>query len=87
MTLETVIQKHRKSLSIKFLSLKKVENIVANGEIARFEQFLFLLQCFQKSSAAGASKSVYIRERVNRLCCPFQQPTHFDADNLRKRFF
>ena len=27
---------------------EKVENIVAKGEIARFEQFLFLSQLFQK---------------------------------------
>ena len=27
--------------------LKKVENIVAKGEIARFEQFLLLSQCFK----------------------------------------
>ena len=26
-----------------------VENIVAKGKIARFEQFLLLLQCFQES--------------------------------------
>ena len=45
--------------------MKKVENIVSKGEIARFEQFL-LSQCFQKSSAAKASESIYIRERVNQ---------------------
>ena len=48
------------------LSLK-VENIVAKEEIARFEQFLLLQLCFQKSSAADASESVYMRERVNNL--------------------
>ena len=37
--------------------LKRVENIVAKGEIARSEQFLLLPQCFQKSSAADASKT------------------------------
>ena len=36
----------------------KVENIVAKGEIA-YEQFLLLPQCFQKLSAADASKGVY----------------------------
>ena len=41
-----------------------MENIVAKGEIACFEQFLLLSLCFEKSSAAEASKSVYMRERV-----------------------
>ena len=36
---------------------------MAKGEIARFEQFLLLSQCFQKASAAQASESVYMRER------------------------
>ena len=43
----------------------KIENIVAKGEIACFEQFLLLLQFFQKSSAADALKYVYMRERFN----------------------
>ena len=29
---------------------KRVENTVGKGEIARFEQFLLFLQCFQKGS-------------------------------------
>ena len=44
---------------------QKVKNIVAKGEIARFEQFLLLSLCFQKPSATEASESVYMRERVN----------------------
>ena len=36
-----------------------VENIVTNGEIAHYEQFRLLPQCFQKSSAANASESVW----------------------------
>ena len=36
----------------------RVENIVAKGEIAHYEQVLLLAQCFQKSSAAETSKSV-----------------------------
>ena len=43
----------------------KVENIVAKGEIACFEQFLFCHYVFNKSSAAEASESVYIKQRVN----------------------
>ena len=45
--------------------MQKVENIVANGEIAHFEQFLILPQYFQKSSVAEASESVYRWEMVN----------------------
>ena len=48
------------------LTKRKVENIVAKGEIARFEQFLLLSKCFQKSSAADASKCVYMWERIKR---------------------
>ena len=32
----------------------RVENIVEKGEIAHYEQFLLLPQCFQKSTAAEA---------------------------------
>ena len=39
--------------------LNKVENIVAKGEIVHDEQFQLWLQCFQKLSAAIASKCVY----------------------------
>ena len=46
-----------------FKLMKKVENIVAEGEIARFEQFLLLSLRFQKSSkAAKASESDYMWE-------------------------
>ena len=41
---------------MKVQLLKNVENIVAKRETARVEQFLLLSQCFQKSSAADASK-------------------------------
>ena len=34
----------------------RVENIVGKGEIARHKQFLLFPQCFQKRSAADASK-------------------------------
>ena len=44
--------------------LEKVKNIVAKGEIARFEQFLLLANFFQRSSAAEASESVFMRGRV-----------------------
>ena len=46
---------------------QKVENIVAKGEIARFEQFFFCHYVFKKLSAAEASDNVYMREREKTL--------------------
>ena len=37
-----------------------VENIVENGEIACYEQFLLFPQCFQKLSFVDASKWVFM---------------------------
>ena len=45
--------------------MHRVEHIVRKGEIARFEQFQLWSQCFQKPSAAEASESVCIWERVD----------------------
>ena len=44
--------------------MERLENIIAKGEIAHYEQFLLLPKCFQKSSAAEASESVCMRESV-----------------------
>ena len=46
-----------------------VENIMAKEEIAHCELFLLLPQCFQKSSAAEVSESVYMwdRDKLYRL--------------------
>ena len=41
-----------------------VENTVGKGEIARYEQFLLFLQCFQKACFPGASKGVIVWEWV-----------------------
>ena len=41
----------------------KVENIVAKGEIAHFEQFLLCHYVLKKLSAAEASESVYYEEK------------------------
>ena len=54
---------------MRVLLLKRVENIVVKGEIARFGQFFLLSQCYQKSSAAEASESIYMWERVKKLLC------------------
>ena len=56
-------QKHRNHSKCRYNHWKKVENIMAIEETACFEQFLLLSVCFQKSSAAEASKSVYMREK------------------------
>ena len=52
---------------MKTYLLNKVENIVSKGEIACFEQFLLLSQSFQNSSAAEASASIYMWERVKTM--------------------
>ena len=44
-----------------------VENIVGEGEIARYEQFLLFPRCFQKACFQGASKGVIVWEWVNSL--------------------
>ena len=44
-----------------------VENILAKGEIARYEQFLRFPECFQKLSVVDASKWVSMKYRVNIL--------------------
>ena len=44
---------------------KRVENTVGKGEIARYEQFLLFLQCFQKACFPGASKGVIVWAWVN----------------------
>ena len=36
---------------------KRVENTVGKGEIARYEQFLLFLQCFQKTCTADTQKT------------------------------
>ena len=44
---------------------------MVKGEIAGFEQFLPLSQCFQKSSATEASESIYMWERVKIIAQHF----------------
>ena len=43
-----------------------VENIVRKGEIARYEQFLLFLQCFQKQSIVDVLKWVSMEHRVKK---------------------
>ena len=42
---------------MRVVSLKRVENSVAKGEIAHYEHLLLYPYCFQKSSAADVSTS------------------------------
>ena len=44
-----------------------VENTVGKGEIARYEQFLFFMQRFQKMCNADTLKPRLVWERVNSL--------------------
>ena len=46
---------------------------MAKGEIAHYEQILLLLQCFQTSSAAEVSESVYMwgKESQSNFCIVF----------------
>ena len=59
---------------IKQLAESYTLNIVAKGEIARFEQFLFLSQFVQKSSAADASECVCMWERVKFIIDVIDNP-------------
>ena len=52
---------------MKFQLLNRIKNGVAKGEIAPHEQFQLLPQCFQKTSAADASKGSAIGYRLNNL--------------------
>ena len=43
---------------------KQVENTVGKGEIARYQPFLLITQCFQKACFPGAIKGVIVWEWV-----------------------
>ena len=45
---------------------KQVENTVGKGEIARYEQFLLFLQCFQKACFPGASKGIIVWDGLKK---------------------
>ena len=71
----------------------RLEKIVGKGEIARYEQFLLLPQCFQKLSAHDASKWVSVEQRVKtetshsngKLSClqPFSKRQILDSSKLK----
>ena len=47
--------------------IKRVENSMAKGEIARYEQFLLFPHCFQKTCTADSKKKGLVWKRVNGL--------------------
>ena len=51
--------------------LEKVKNIVAKGDIAYYQQYLLLSQCFQKLSATYLSKCVCKWDRAKE--CLYQE--------------
>ena len=59
-------------------SSKWVENTAGKGEIARYEQFLLLPQCFQKACFPGASKGVIVWEWI-------KADHYFDGGNVGKQ--
>ena len=73
---KTAIMKQSTLKSLKQKNRKSVESILATGEITPFDQFLLLSLCFQKLSAAEASESIYMWERVNCIsnCRPILTP-------------
>ena len=56
---------------------------MAKREIAHYEQFLLLPQCFQKSSGADASKVVYKWERVK--CFPHMPLKIYIGKNVKNK--
>ena len=59
--------------------LNRVQIIMANGEIAHY---LLLPQRFQKPSAAEASESVCMRERVNPLFPKYKKSATDKVENI-----
>ena len=60
---------------------------MAKEEIAHFEQLLLWSECFQKSSAAEESESIYMRERETHMVkntayleLSFYWTLYFDVD-------
>ena len=75
--------------------VKRAENTVGKGEIARYEQFLLSLQCFQKTCTADTLKPGLVWERLKeeRAAYPhflivtecFQKSTRAGSGCLRVR--
>ena len=59
---------------------------MGKGEIARYEQFLFFPQCFQKTDFPGASKGVIVWEWVKQTISPFLSMIFYRIDKLSYRF-
>ena len=64
----------------------RVENMVTKGEIACFEQFLFLSPCFQKAVCCrGIRKPLYEGKGLTLCCWIFWGPTTYGLES-KKRF-
>ena len=50
------------------------------GEIARYEQFLLFLQCFQKACFQEVSKGVIVWERIKELTLYLTILTSYDPE-------
>ena len=63
-----------------FLKEEK-KNTVGKGEIARYEQFLLFLQCFQKAFTADTYEPGLVWESVNQFtkCCTRRFIQHFQT--------
>ena len=46
---------------------KRVENVVGNGEIACYEQYLFFPKCFQKTCTTDTKKEKLLWEKVKDI--------------------
>ena len=63
------------------LLLNRLENMVTKGEIARLSNFFFCRHVFKKPSAAEASESVYVWERVKFEALFLKHP-YFNQNGL-----
>ena len=54
--MSTLQSKDEQVKKLEVTAWQRAENIAIKGEIACFEQFHLLLQCFQKSSATAGIK-------------------------------
>ena len=68
-TFQNMIKKSKASENTMVYLSYNIENIVAKGNIAQFEQYFLWPQCFQKLSASMMTICVSRRWRVKQLCC------------------
>ena len=79
--MKTFCKQIEKPLYIKGLSLTKVENVVAKGEIAQYEQFRLLATMFSRVVCCKGSESIFMWERVT----PFLDIYSSDFKNIQAK--